>query len=527
MDGLSAPKAPIVPAAAARMSSNHQGQLKPKDKPSYGEILKSSALVGGASAVTLLIGIVRTKALAVMLGPSGFGLMGAFMSIVDFMSGVANVGINRSGVRQIAESVGSGDIRRIAVTVTVLRRTASLLGVAGGVLLALVAVPVAQLSFGHTQYSPAIVLLGAAVLLKIVADAQSALIQGMRRIADLAKVGVLGSIFGSVAAIPLVYFMRESGVALSIVAAAAATLWMSWWYSRKVRVERVRLTIHEMCVETKALLKLGLAFMVSGFLMIGAAYLVRVILLRLEGLESAGLYQAAWTLGGMYVGLIIQAMGADFYPRLVAAASDDAVCNRLVNEQMQVSLLLASVGVLGTLVLAPFVLELFYSTHFTEAAHALRWICLGMALRVISWPMGYIIVARGDQRLFVLTEVAWTIVNVTLSYFLVAAAGLTGAGAAFFLSYVFHMAMIYPVVRWLSGFRLDSTSKRTILLFGSVTGCAFGAFLVLPPAWAYGIAVTSTCVGCAFALRMLFGLFHPDAVPRQLRWLYQLLHQAR
>jgi PST family polysaccharide transporter len=484
-------------------------------------------LVGGASAVTLLIGVIRTKALAVMLGPAGFGLFGAFLVIVDLVSGVAGIGINRSGVRQIAQSVGSGDSRRIAVTVTVLRRTAIVLGLAGGAILAVLATSVSKLSFGHDLHATAVAVLSIAVVLKVVAEAQSALLQGMRRIGDLAKVGVLGALGASLSAIPFVYFMREEGVALSIVFGAIATLAMSWWYSRKIQVTRPKLTIAELNVEIRGLLRLGVAFMVSALLMVGAAYVVRVILLRLEGLEAAGLYHAAWTVGGMYVGLIIQAMGADFYPRLVAAASDNHLCNRLVNEQMQVSLLLGAAGVLATLSVAPLILQMFYSADFAAATEALRWICLGMALRIVSWPMGYIIIAKGDQRLFVVTEVAWTVVNVLLSYVLVSVAGLSGAGAAFFLSYVFHTAMIYPIVRWLTGFRFDARSKRTMCILGGITAAAFSGFWILPVGWAYATGLTATAVSSAFALRALFGLFRPDAVPRQLRWLYVLLHSAR
>src|SRR5438477_507685 len=102
----------------------------------YGEILRSSALIGGASALTVVIGIVRVKAMAVLLGPAGVGLFGLYNSIADLTRNVAAMGINSSGVRQIAEAVGTGDAERIAQTVTVLLRTTIVLGVLGAVLLA-------------------------------------------------------------------------------------------------------------------------------------------------------------------------------------------------------------------------------------------------------------------------------------------------------------------------------------------------------------------------------------------------------
>src|ERR1700722_8750335 len=102
---------------------------------SYGQILKSSALVGGSSVLNVGIGIIRTKAMAMLLGPAGFGLFGLYGSIVDLTQAMAGMGINSSGVRQIAEAVGSGNECRIARSGSVLRRISLVLGLLGAILL--------------------------------------------------------------------------------------------------------------------------------------------------------------------------------------------------------------------------------------------------------------------------------------------------------------------------------------------------------------------------------------------------------
>ena len=430
------------------------------EQPSYGQILKSSALIGGSSLLTILIGIVRTKVMAVLLGPAGFGLMGLYSSIIDLALAVASMGIGSSGVRQIAESVSTGNETRIARTVIVLRRTAVFLGILGAMLVVVFSGPLSTLTFGSDRHAGAVALLGLAVFFRSVSAGQGALIQGMRRIADLAKMGVWGALLGAIFSIVLVYFLGEQGVAPSLVAAAALGLAISWGYSRKVKIAYPAMTRAEVRQEAASLLKLGFAFMASGILMMGAAYAVRAIVLRLDGLDAAGFYSAAWTLGGLYVGIVLQAMGADFYPRLVGAAEDHPQCNRLVNEQTQVSLLLAGPGVIATLTFAPLVILLFYSARFYEAVEVLRWICLGIALRVITWPIGFIIVAKNRQVIFLGTEVAWTVVNVGLTWLCVKSFGVDGAGMAFFGSYVFHGLMIYPIVRWLSGFRWSSREQK-------------------------------------------------------------------
>jgi PST family polysaccharide transporter len=266
--------------------------------------------------------------------------------------------------------------------------------------------------------------------------------------------------------------------------------------------------------EAASLLKLGFAFMASGFLMMGSAYVVRTMVLRMAGFEAAGYYQAAWTLGGLYVGFILQAMGADFYPRLTGVAKDNPACNRMVNEQARISLLLAGPGVLATLTFTPVVIALLYSPQFKAAVEILRWICLGMTLRVVTWPMGFILVAKGESTFFFLTELAWTVVNVGLSWICLQSFGLNGAGIAFFGSYVFHGLMIYPVVRRISGFRWSAANRQTGLLFLSLIAMVFCGFYALPPLFAGGLGAVAVVLSGVYSLRVLLDLVSLDRIPR-------------
>ena len=492
-------------------------ELPAAEEHTYGQILKSSVLIGGSSLLNIGVGIIRTKAMAVLLGPAGFGLLGLYGSIADLAVSIATMGVNSSGVRQIAEAASSGDHKRIARTVTVLRWTAVALGILGAGLLILFCRQVSTLTFGTDQHAGAVALLSLVVLFRLVAAGQVALIQGMRRIADLAKTGVLGALFGTLISIPVVYLLREEGVVPSLVCIAAMSLVTGWWYSRKVRIPAAAITVSEARDEAAALLKLGFAFMGSGLLVVGASYAVRIIVVRNIGLEAAGFYSAAWTLGGLYVGFVFQAMGADFYPRLVGVATDNSRCNRLVNEQAQVSLLLAGPGIIATITFAPLIIFLFYSNQFTEAVEILRWICLGMALRVITWPMGFIIVAKNRQLMFFGADLAWTLVNVGLAWLCVGLFGLNGAGIAFFGSYVFHGLLIYPIVRTLSGFRWSAANRQVGILFLCSIGLVFCGLHLLPPIWAAVLGAMATAVSGIYSVRRMLLLLSTDRIPPRIR----------
>jgi antigen flippase len=484
---------------------------------SYGQILKASALVGGSSALKIAIGIIRTKAMALLLGPTGFGLFAIYGSITDLTQSIAGMGVNSSGVRQIAAAAGSYDKTRIAITAGVLRKTSIGLGLLGAVLLLAFSRQISQVTFGTTERVSAIALLSVVVFLGLVSAGQGALIQGMRRIADLAKMNLFGACFGLCTGIPLVYFFRERGVAPSLVAVAAMTILTSWWYSRKIDIKVPSVTLSEVKTETLALLKLGSAFMASGLMTMGVAYATRIILLRRVGFEATGLYQSAWTLGGLYVSFILQAMAADFYPRLTASANNHKECNRLVNDQTLIGLLLAGPGVLATITFAPLVVAILYSAKFGAAVGVLRWICIGAMLQVITWPMGFIIVAKGRPAIFFLAELAWTVIALSLAWICVAFFGLSGAGIAFCGSYVFHALLIYPIVRHLSGYRCSGPIKRTAALFIALIALVLLMFRAIPFGEALFLGFLVVLAGSVYSIRTLIRLIPTDELPRSMR----------
>jgi enterobacterial common antigen flippase len=204
---------------------------------------------------------------------------------------------------------------------------------------------------------------------------------------------------------------------------------------------------------------------------------------------------------------------------LTASAKDNTACNRLVNEQARVGLLLAGPGVIATLTFAPLVIALFYSSRFGHAVEVLRWICLGATLQVITWPMGFIIVAKGKQAIFFYSELAWTLVSLGLAWMCVTTFGLKGAGIAFFGSYVFHGFLTYPIVRRLSGFHWSSSNRQTGLLFFALIGTVFGGFYVMPFPLATSIGILAVIVSGAYSIRTLVKLVSLEQIPYALRRL--------
>lgn len=488
---------------------------EPTQHAAYRTIFKSTTIVGGAQAANIAIGIVRMKALALMLGPSGVGLAGMYQTATGLIGTVAGLGIGSAGVRQIAEAAGSGDETRIARTILTLRRTARISGALGMLAVLVLATQLSRATFGSDAYVWGFALMSLTLLFNGITVGQTALLQGLRRLKDLAACNVLGAAFGTVASITLVYFLGERGVAPFLVAVSGFGVLTSWWFARRVRVEAVELPWGQVWAEARPLLTMGGAFVVSGLLAAGVAWLTRIIVARQLGLDAVGLYTAALTLSSVYVGVVLGAMGADFYPRLTAVARDNEAVNRLVNQQTEMGLLIALPGILTTLVLAPWVLKILYSAEFVPATEVIRWLVLGVGLRVVGWPLGFVQLAKGRARLFMATEAVFSALHVGLFYAGVHWLGLVGSGVAFAALYLVYALGMAFVCRWLSGFSWSRQALVTLGLSGILAAVVM-ATLAWPanPAAQWGGAAIALVgsVGSLIALKAKLDVSVADSI---------------
>lgn len=466
-------------------------------------------MLGGTQVILTILGLFRNKVLAVLLGPTGVGLSGLYMSITSLVGTLTGFGIGTSGVRDIAAANGQGDLERVARLAVTINRVVYTSSAIGALIICLFCRQISQATFGTTEYSGGVALMALVVVFSGVSFGQLAILQGMQKIRELANCQILGAVFGTVASILIVYFLRQRGVAWFLVANAGFAILTSWWYVRKIKLAPVKVGLRETASEVRHLARLGIAVMITGLLGAAVAYATRIIIIHQLGLPAAGQYQAAFTLSTYYVGFILNAISTDFFPRITLLNHDKVATSRLLNEQIEIGLLLATPGITATFLLAPLVVRVLYTGDFGAAAGIMQWQVLGVFFRMISTPLWHIQIARGMGSLLIATETAAAVVQLFLNWFCIYQWGLPGIGMAYLLFYMFQTALMYYLCHRLSDF---AWSRRCLLISLPAIGLlvvAFVAVKAIPGYWGIGIGIGFTllvCVASAVGLQKLLGL---------------------
>jgi O-antigen/teichoic acid export membrane protein len=438
---------------------------------SYREIFRSSAIIGGSSIVNIGIGIIRVKIVALLLGPAGIGLFGIYGSIVGLGTIVAGCGLSNSAVRQLALSTDDPQSRTSA------RRVLLFANLALGCLAMLVTWSlrdaIAQTVFEGAISESDVGWLGLAMLLSLIASSQTTLLQGLRRIGDLARVNIISAAAGSTLGVSIVYVLGQSGVVWMLVVAPAASILVAIRYTQRLSMVPQKFEWKQSLCQCHAMLRFGIPVMIGGLMNIGAEFLVRALIIRDLGIESAGYFQSSWAISMTYLGFVLGAMATDYYPRLTEAYRSRERTRQLVNEQVEMTLLIGGPLILGMITFAPLAIYALYSPEFSPAAEILRWQMLGSIVKLIGWPMGFVVLASGRSILFIYTQFVWNAIYLLLLYLFLESAGLLITGIAFAIAYLVSVFNIWFVVNKLIGF------VPTIFNIGSVIALLISGSLII------------------------------------------------
>ncbi len=429
-------------------------------KSSYRQIMKATSIFGGAQVFQIIIGIIRSKFIAVYLGPVGMGISGLLTATSGIIFGLTNFGLSTSAIKDIASAHTSGNIQRLSVVTAVFRRLVWITGLLGMLLMIVLSPWLSQLTFGNKEYTLAFVFISCTLLLNQISAGQGVILRGTRQIRYTVKSGMIGSILGLITTLPLYYFYGIEGIVPGIIIASVTSLLLTWYFSKKVSIPSIRVSKATTILEGKGMVKMGIMVSISGLIMQSAGYIDRVFISNIGGVDQVGLFSAGFAIINTYVGMVFTAMSADYYPRLSGVSHSNEESKKVINQQAEIAILILAPIILVFLVYIHWVVILFYSNKFTPINDMILYAAIGMLFKSASWSVGYIFLSKSDSKLFFISEVISSSYMIFLNMFFYYNWGLTGMGISFLISYFIGLLQVYYFSNKKYGFTFDTSFYR-------------------------------------------------------------------
>lgn len=474
-----------------------------EQRSSYRGIFKATSLFGGVQVYQILVNVIKSKFIAVLLGPLGVGIQGLYHSALHFIQSLTAMGLSASAVRDVSEANGSGDMNRVAVVVKTLRRLVWCTGLLGLLVVVTFSPLLSKTSFGDNEHIIPFICLSVTLLLDQICAGQKVLLQGTRRLKQLAKASAIGSTASLFVSVPLYYLWGVKGIVPTLILNSVTLLLLSWYYASQVSLPKVFLKSKETFRLGKGMLKMGLAMSWSSILVFGCAYALRWFIRKEAGTEAVGLYTAGFTIIGTYVGMIFNAISTDYYPRLAAVNDDNDKMSVAVNQQGEVAFLIMAPLLMICIVFMPLVIRILYSDAFLEANDYVAIAAVGMMFKLGSWLIAYQFIAKGESRLFIINETITNIYFLALNLIGYKLLGLSGLGIAFAVSYLIYFIQVFVISKRRYGFWFSrELISIALILFLLVTLC-FGVTLLQNPFLIYLLGSVLISIACIFSFREL------------------------
>ncbi|WP_035649069.1 oligosaccharide flippase family protein [Flavobacterium sp. ASV13] len=470
------------------------------DKKSYQQILKTTSLFGGVQFFSILISIVRTKLIAVFIGPAGMGIIALLNSTLGVLSSVSGFGIETSSVKNISENYKNDDLKRVSKTIQIVKKIVFFTGIFGMAITLVFSKVLSIIAFGDSSQTFAFAILSVTVLFKQLSSGQLAVLQGLRSFRFLAKANLFGNLFGLLFSIPLYYFLKIDAILPTIIIASFSALIFSFYYANKVKFEKEKIDKSTLFLEGKTIVKLGFMLTISSVLTLLSTYLIQIYIGKTGSLEQVGFYNAGFTLLNSYVGIIFTVMSTDYFPKLASINIDNDKVRESVEQQAFISILIITPIIALFLALSPIIVKVIYTDKFDAILPMITIGILGMLFRAVSWSIGFILIAKGDSKMFVKTAIGFNILflimNIAGYYFY----GLEGLGFSFCLYFFFHFIGLKIITKNRYNFYFENDFYKIYLVCFLICISAFLIKYVEIPILKFSLMALFVLISFVFSL---------------------------
>ncbi|WP_264554431.1 oligosaccharide flippase family protein [Flavobacterium sp. N1861] len=415
-----------------------------KEEGFHKSIVRATGIFGFVQVIKLFVKVIVGKFTAIFLGPEGVGLVGLLTNSLDLIGSFTGLGFNITGSRAIAIADSDSDDVKVSETIVVLNKWALIIGVSGAILSSVFSKWLSVLTFGTSDYYYWFIFLSLYFVFSSFTAAYGAILQGKRLLKYIALSSIISTFIIALTTFLLYYFFRKEGIVIVIIVTSLITAIVNFYFVNKIKTANVIISFKEIIKKGIPIIKTG--FLLSINVIFGRIcfYIIRLFLNQGgASAEILGFYEVSLVIFVSYLGIVFTAMSTDYFPQLTSFKDDKLKFLKLVNHQIEISVLIITPSILFIYLTGPYLLEFLYTKDFKAVYLILKLGLLAMLFKAIIWPLGFMILAKGDNRQYFKQEIVSDFMNISFTIFFYNYFGLLGIGIAMLMNYVLYGIYIY------------------------------------------------------------------------------------
>lgn len=405
------------------------------------KILSISLLSGIMTLIKMVMGFAISKIVAVYAGTSGVALLGQMQSVILSLNGIINSPVGNGVIKFTSEN--SHDFEKCSPY----WRASILYAMCFSTIIIIVGCFYAQeislLLFGHSDNYWIVLLMVFVAPITSIGTLINSILNGLESYKQYVYTGIIASVLSGLI---MIFVIVNFGIVGALVGASLQYALIGI-ISFIINIYQPWLKIGYLIGKISTDVKKNIAeyiFMaiVSAVSLPLGMILIRGFLIEYTGWKNAGEWQAVWKISEAYLSVITMGLSVYYLPRLSSLYDHNSLV-REVKSVASIVLPIVSLMAVAVYILRDFSISLLYTEQFREARELFKIQLIGDVIKVISWVYAYPMIAKKSTKLFVFTEIVFTITLVLLSYFFIKKYGVHGANLAYVLNYILYFICVY------------------------------------------------------------------------------------
>ncbi len=407
-------------------------------------LIKTSILTAMSTVITVISAFVINKIVAIYAGPSGLALIGQLKDFVTMLTNISNGAITQGIVKYTAEYETIEKKQKIFSTSIIISLISSfiiatmLFGFSGYL---------SELILKNIQYSGVFLIFGATIFLFALNTILISILNGQKEIKKYVFVNIVNSIVALILTSLLVVKFNIQGALYALVINQSIVFfvtllfvlkssWFKWEYFKQG-------------VDKDSLIKLSkysLMAITSAIAAPVSFLIIRNYIGENLGWDSAGYWQGIWYISSMYLLVVTTSLSVYYLPRL-SEIQDKVELKKEIFSGYKIIMPIVIVSALMIYLFKEYVILIAFDEKFMPMMELFKWQLIGDVIKIASWLLSYLMLAKAMTKVFIYTEVLFSVLFIFLSIFFVNTYGLVGITYAFVLNYIFYFFTVLSIFK--------------------------------------------------------------------------------
>jgi PST family polysaccharide transporter len=409
------------------------------------DLVKVTSLNAVATLVRMLTGLVSVKVVAVELKPEGIALLGQLTSFSMILLSISGAGIRNGMTKHIAQYANSQ--KKIRLFLSTGFWIVLTLSIVCGLVVIIGAGYFSRTILKDPQYTSVFYIFGVTIILYALNDLLVSVINGFREFKKYVIVNIAGSVVGLIFTISLSYSFGIYGALVSLVTyqsivfaitciLVARSAWFrpGAFFGKFSKTAGSRLwSYSKMAIATAVVLPLS-------------QWIVRNFIIEHVGTHNAGLWESMNRISNIYLMVITTSLSVYYLPKLASLKNDKEIRGEIMSVYKLLIPALVTFSLL--LILCRFyIINILFSSEFQGMQNLFAFQLLGDLLKMATWVLGYVLVAKAMSKTYILVEIISCTLFVLFSMLFVNMFGTIGATIGYAAAFLCQLIMMILIFR--------------------------------------------------------------------------------